>query len=162
LLLAAALTGCGGGKGKVSGTVTGPDGQPLPLGRIVFKPTGGGPGATAEIQDGKYEAADVPAGDNKVAVETQYIDEEIGQALKANSPAGLQGMPPAGAQGNLPPEAAAKWDEMKRSQADAAKRAQELKAKYRQIPDKFTNPDTSGLSLTVKGGNNPFNVDLSK
>jgi hypothetical protein len=51
---------------------------------------------------------------------------------------------------------------MKRSQADAAKRAQELKAKYRQVPDKFTNPDTSGLSLTVKGGNNPFNVDLSK
>ena len=30
------------------------------------------------------------------------------------------------------------------------------------IPDKFKTPDTSGLTLTVHSGNNPFDIDVGK
>lgn len=162
LVLIGAATGCGG-KGKVTGTVTGPDGQPLPLGRISFIPASGPPGVTADIEDGKYTAENVPTGEAKVSVETSYIEAEAKLALKNSGGGGHGGTgggaaPPKG----MTPEIATALAEMNKGQAEGKKRAQEKLAKYRQIPEKFADAKTSELSLTVKSGDNTYPVDLSK
>jgi hypothetical protein len=58
--LALALAGCRGGALAVTGTVT-RGGNPLPAGTIAFEPEPGtgttGPGASARVQDGKFEIA---------------------------------------------------------------------------------------------------------
>jgi hypothetical protein len=163
LVLLGAATGCGG-KGNVSGIVTGPDGKPLPLGRISFLPASGPPGVSADIQDGKYTAENVPTGENKVSVETSYIELEAKLALK-NSGGGGQGQGGTGGgaapQRNMPPEAVAGMAEMNKGRDAGIKHAKENLEKYREIPEKFNNPQTSGLSLTVKSGDNTFPVDLS-
>lgn len=53
------LTGCGSGgdsldRQAVKGSVL-REGQPIDSGNLMFEPTGGGPGSTASISDGKYE-----------------------------------------------------------------------------------------------------------
>lgn len=68
--LLAFLSGCGGGIGSVSGEVTF-NGQPLPNGRITFICSGGNkPALAADITEGHYEIANVPAGPVEVTVET--------------------------------------------------------------------------------------------
>jgi hypothetical protein len=159
LLLLGAVTGCGG-KGKVSGMVTGPDGQPLPLGRITFLPDSGPPGVSGEIQDGKYAVEDLSTGPAKVSVETAYIHDENQGLVKAASKAGA--LTGTGASGPPPKDAPPAFAEMQKKQAEGLKIAKEKLAKYREIPEKFADPKTSGLSLTVKSGNNDFPVDLKK
>ena len=162
LVLLGASTGCGG-KAKVSGTVTGPDGKPLPLGRISFTPASGPPGVTADIQDGKYTAEDVRTGENKVSVETAYIELEANLVLHPDRPGGSGGTGGSGApMPGMPPEAVAGMAEMNKGRDEGIKHAKDNLAKYRAIPDKFNDPKTSGLSFTVKSGDNDFPVDLSK
>jgi hypothetical protein len=165
LVLLSAVTGCGG-KGKVTGTVTGPDGQPLPLGRITFLPASGPPGVSADIDDGKYTAENVATGENKVTVETAYIEEQNKAVARATSSqksfatagTGGGGPPPK----DMPPEAVKGMAQFKKAGEEGIKIAKEKMAKYRPIPEKFTDPKTSGLSLTVKSGVNDFPVNLSK
>ena len=147
LFLLAAATGCG--KGKVSGTVAGPDGQPLPLGRITFHPPSG-PAVTGDIQDGKYAVQNVPTGETKVTLDTSYVKEEATAALTTGTSA-AQGQPRGGA-------ARPQFEEMNRKAAEGREHAKEQLAKYREVPEKYTKPDTSGLSLTVKAGDNTFDV----
>jgi hypothetical protein len=164
LVLLGAASGCGSGKGKVSGSVTGPDGQPLPLGRITFSAASGQGAVTADIQDGKYTAEDVPAGENKVAVETSYI-KEAAQAAQKNANQGSVEKKGTGGTGpmpaNMPPEAVAGMAKINKARDEGAQKAKENMAKYREIPEKFADPSTSGLSLTVKSGDNTYPVDLS-
>jgi hypothetical protein len=159
LVFLGGVTGCGG-KGTVTGTVTGPDGQPLPVGRITFLPTGGQPGASGEIQDGKYKVENVPTGENKVGVDTEYIQVEFGATVKNAA----RGKPQTGtgASGPPPKDAPPAFLEMQKKQAEGLNKAKEMMAKYRQLPVKFADPNTSGLSLTVKTGTNDFPVDLRK
>ncbi|MBN9120713.1 MAG: hypothetical protein J0I06_16450, partial [Planctomycetes bacterium] len=64
------LSGCGGGIGNVSGEVKF-NGQPLQNGRVTFVCSGGAkPALSAEIKDGRYAIANVPAGPVEVTVET--------------------------------------------------------------------------------------------
>ena len=69
--LLVALSGCGGGGvGNVSGEVK-YNGQPLPNGRVTFVCSGGTkPALSADITEGKYQIANVPAGPVEVTVET--------------------------------------------------------------------------------------------
>jgi hypothetical protein len=159
LVVMGAVTGCGG-KGTVTGAVTGPDGQPLPAGRITFAPASGSPGVTGEIQDGKYTVENVPTGENKVAVETEYIQVENGMIVK-NAASGKR-LPGTGMNGPPPKDAPPAFMEMQKKQEEGINVAKEKLAKYRKIDDKFTDPKTSGFSLTVKTGTNTFPVDLSK
>jgi hypothetical protein len=71
-----ALAGCGASNARVSGNVT-VDGRPIKFGTILFV----GPAGTsvsARINDGAYEAVNVPVGQVRIAVEgfdTNPFDE---------------------------------------------------------------------------------------
>jgi hypothetical protein len=66
VLLAVPITGCGPGRGEVSGTVR-YNGKPLPLGTIQFLGQDGIPHAAPIQSDGTYTVS-VPAGEAKVIV----------------------------------------------------------------------------------------------
>jgi hypothetical protein len=83
--------GCGGKGSTVTGTVTF-NGQPLEKGYITFNPTEGkGAPVGAEIVKGKYTAANVAPGKNKVLVVStattdaapESMDAAIAEAKKA-------------------------------------------------------------------------------
>jgi hypothetical protein len=150
--------GCGGGKGKVSGTVT-VDGQPLPAGTITFYPSKG-TAVPGNISDGQYSVSGVPSGTAKITVETASIKKQADsmQSSTSNMQMSMGQMPP-GAQ--MPPEAKARLDEEKKRADDSVRQAKELRAKYRPIPDKYAQPDTSGLTVEVKSGTNTHDVPLT-
>lgn len=160
VLLLPLAVGCGGGKGTVSGTVT-LDGQPLPVGNIAFLPSQG-PGASGRIEDGKYSVKGVPAGQVTVTVETISIKKEIDSVTQPSRDAPNRGtatIPQNMAQ--VPENARAKMEEMKKQADDRASRIKELKGKYREVPEKYSKAGSSGLTTTVKGGPNTFDVQLS-
>ena len=71
LLLCAAITGCGDGKGSVSGTVNF-DGQPVPEGSLTFIKDDGKTREGAAIKDGKFQTS-IPPGKYKVEVNAQKV-----------------------------------------------------------------------------------------
>jgi hypothetical protein len=167
-LLFLAACGCGGsgGKGTVTGTVT-LDGQPLPAGKIAFMPAEGA-GVSADIRDGAYTATDVPTGEVKVIVETHSLKPLVDQAKGAApkwAPKGVgapkmpASTPAAGTQ--IPPEAKEYFEKQQRQAAEAAQFAKDLAARFRPVPDRYGDPSRSGLSFTVKSGNNTYDVPLS-
>jgi hypothetical protein len=125
-------TGCSG-RGDVAGKVS-LDGKPLPAGTIIFQ--SGKRAVSADIKDGEYTATGVPAGDVKVAVETGSIKakaEMLGAGVKmTGKEAGPQ-----------------------------AQKAKELLAKYLHIPERYADPNKSGLTAKVNSGSNQKNFDLT-
>jgi len=119
-----------GDTGTVSGKVT-YKGKPLPGGNVTFAGKDGKSLAAAIHEDGTYSLEKVPPGEYKVAVETE--------SLRKAAPGG--GVPPKGGDKIAPPPA-----------ADAPK--------YVAIPVKYANPETSGLTYTVKTGKQTFDIDL--
>ena len=159
------LVGCGQGKGSVAGKVA-LDGTPLKGGRVDFVNTGGGAGATVEIDgDGGYAVPVLMAGDYAVTVSTEY--------LKPNAAAG--GMPGARAGGMTsgPPPSAAKGKEgpvPKEVKAPANMTMPEgykpsmpgdAAKKYVKIPAKYADIGQSGLKYTFAGGTQTFDIPLT-
>jgi hypothetical protein len=137
------LAGCTGSSntGTVKGKVT-YKGQPLKGGTVSFQVGEKYAPQPAEIQeDGTYVAENVPLGTAKVAVETESL----------KPPSGMQGKYPPPA----PPNPKVKSEEYK--PPDPAERAK----RYVRIPDKYMNPDTSGLSTPVKSGTNTYDIDIA-
>lgn len=152
--------GCGG-KGKVSGTVT-LDGQPLPAGTITFVPSTG-PGAAGKIEDGNYSVTGVPVGKVAVTVETDTVKKEM-DALAVASQGGQRtagGRITPDKLAKMPENAKAQFEAQQKNAAEAPRKLRELQAKYRTIPQKYAKADSSGLTLEVKSGANPFDVPLS-
>lgn len=153
--------GCGG-KGTVSGTVT-LDGTPLPAGTIAIIPSNG-PGGVGPIQDGKYSLTKISTGKATITVETDSIKKQLDSLAAAPS----QSMQRS-AGGRMTPEMLAKMPENAKQQMEerqkqmegAGQKAQELKAKYRPLPEKYSESKSSGLTFEVKSGDNTFNVELS-
>jgi hypothetical protein len=133
LLAALALGLCGcGGSGRVSGTVT-RDGHPVRAGVITFVSKDGKGTALASIKkDGSYTAANVPVGDTSVILVNAMEEPDF--------------------TGPVSVAEAAK---------PSAKRAPPPKPPI-AIPDKFGKPETSGLTLTVRSGDNPYNIDVGR
>jgi hypothetical protein len=126
------ICGCGAG-GKPTGTVSGTvtyKGEPLPQGQVIFF----GPNnqvASASIEEGgKYTATKVPLGEVKVAVTTPPAPSK--QAIKAAK-------------------------DKKRFERGVPITLPENTI---SIPKKYENPEQSGLSLTVKAGSQPYDIDL--
>ena len=106
------------------------NGEAVPVGTVAFY----GPGdqvASAAIQpDGNYEAIGVPLGEVKVTVTT----------------------PP-------PPDPNAA-ERLKKNPMIMERGRAITQEKVVSVPRKYSLPGTSGISLTVKGGSQPFDITL--
>src|SRR5262249_30124242 len=119
LVVMLALAGCGGGTGTLTGKVTLND-HPVGGGTVTFFSPGKG-NVVADIhEDGSYTAENLPAGDVKVAVETESA-KPVTMSPRAN-PGHLT--PPTNAE--LPPGA-----------DSSIYKTQAKKGKYVKIPDKY-------------------------
>jgi hypothetical protein len=138
--------GCGGSKtAKLSGKVLF-DNKPLPGGTITFYPADGGklnPASTAIQEDGTYSLDNAPTGEVKVSVSNAHL-KGANDGIK-RGPGG--GPPPASQNIKAPPEVMAKMP-----QQPPDNKLTPI-GKYIPIPDKYGKPETSGLSTTIKGGN---------
>jgi hypothetical protein len=139
LCLLAAAAGCGTGppkpppSAKVSGTVL-YRGQPLPGGRISFVTVAGGFATTATIrEDGKYEIS-APTGDVQISVDNSMLMPRRGSPMQ-------------------PPQS----EGMKQHSGGAE---DPVKGQYVNLPSKYFRPDTSGLTYTVKKGDQTHDVPL--
>jgi hypothetical protein len=139
LLLCLLSAGC-----SHSGTVSGKvkyQGEPLGGGTVVFV---GAQTVRSDIgPDGSYTIANIPAGTVKIAVETQSAQPVDESAMR-------MGMPQIPKDVNLPPEA----------QNSMYKASGGSKGKYVRIPDAFADPEKSGLTLEVTGGNQHHDIEL--
>lgn len=161
VLLIPCTVGCGGGKGKVEGTVT-LDGQPLLAGNIAFHPSKG-IGGGAQIQNGKYSIDKVATGSVTVTVETETVKKEMeglasgGRSMDAS--AGGRMTPEKLAK--MPPAAQEQMKQQEKAAQQSAERLKELQANYRSVPAKYADPKTSGLTYEVKQGENTIEIKLS-
>lgn len=155
------VTGCGAGKGNISGEVT-LDGKPLPAGTITFYPAKkalGNP-VPAPITDGKYSVQGVPVGNTRVTVETSSIKSQAEALLRESSSSGMA-MSMGGRTGAMPQKAKEMMEKEKKGAAEANRKGKEMIEKYRAIPEKYEKKESSGLSVEVKKGDNPYNVPLT-
>ena len=156
VFLSLSALGCGRAKSSVSGTVT-LDGKPLSVGVIVFIPQGA-PAVSGEIKDGQYSVAGVPNGEAKVTVDNNAAKVLVEQARKGAAEDPAVRRIPEGA--SVPPEAKAEFEKQQQAVAEAARHAKELAANYRPVPEKYGDPNTSGLTFTV-GSGSTYDVPLT-
>jgi hypothetical protein len=135
LVLSLGTAGCGGSKGTVSGKVYYKD-APLKGGNVTFVNADKQSYLVAIQEDGSYSIEKVPPGEIKIAVETA--------SLKPPNSYVLRNKPPADAGGSYTPP-------------DYEARAK----RFVPIPDRYSNPDQSGLQYTVKGGKQTFDIKLN-
>ncbi len=138
-----ALAGCGGsGSGTVEGRVT-LDGRPVAAGRVSFRSADGKNTAVAKIApDGSYRVLDVPCDAMRVSVNPLDKFERIKLQRDA---------------GGAKSKGEARGPEAQAKQSDIA---EALEAAM-NVPEKYRNPDTSGLTLTVKSGTNTYDIEIS-
>jgi hypothetical protein len=142
LAFAAAIVipGCAKQTGTVSGSVT-YKGQPLKGGVVAFIPAAGASVPADIAEDGTYTAEDVPVGEVTVTVDTSSLK------------------PPAGFRGGGPPQ----YEPPANAPAGTKYKPPDLGGnakRYVEIPDKYLDPQESGLKTTVKHGKNTFNIPL--
>jgi hypothetical protein len=151
------LVGCGGVQyGEVSGNVT-HRGAALKVGTISFWPQGsaGNPVKSEIAEDGTYSAM-VPVGEVNVTVETLSASGKVQTGI----PGGLELKKGRSNPGGPPPEVVAQIREsMERSGTTPT--ASAPSAGYVKIDQKYSNPKTSGITLTVHTGHQDFNVPLN-
>ena len=140
-------SGCSlGGGSEVSGTVT-YKGSALPGGSIVFKAADGKEYGGAIGKDGKYFVDKIPTGSMKVYFNMPAPSTATGAQ---NVPKGMEEdmkkkmKPPPG----VPAEAMKAYGDKDQN-------------KVPEIPAKYKNADTSGLTYDVKSGKNTYDVPLS-
>lgn len=180
LVFVVLTAGCAAKSGKVNGKVTLSDGQPLPGGSITFIPEKGNPASGIIKEDGTY-AVDAPTGICKIVIDNR-------SAGKSSSPIGAGGAPvpanvettsgpnykggpgmPAGVAAKMgggaagPPkneggaEAIAKMMEGKQAPVSETTA---IPGKVVPINPKYYSADSSGLTFTVKGGSQKFDIKL--
>jgi hypothetical protein len=144
LLFAVALLGCGGknsvAPAKVSGSLT-YKGQPITAGTMAFHTPEGVAYAAQISADGTYSAEDLPEGDLVVTVSTEHLNP----AKKSAAGTGKD---------------SEKRTKMMQSREQPKGEAVVPKEPYLKIPEKYSNPKTSTLTVTLKSGRQVHNVDL--
>lgn len=128
------LAGCGSGSnGTVSGKVS-YKGQPLKGGNVSIIPKKGGTLSSPIAEDGSYKISKVPIGSATITVETKSLRPVPQKSLPGPYAKAPKDVLPQGVQGDP--------------------------KRYVRIPDKYADPEGSGLSLDVKGGVQTHNIDL--
>ncbi len=139
------LSGCAPSIGKVSGQVMF-DGKPLPGGRVTFRPADPGANATsAELDEEGRFSVTLPCGDVTVSVDNREL------APRTRGPA--PNVPV-----NIPPELQGKFSPRGGGRGSTTTPGS---PRYREIPGKYYNGDTSGLKFTVKTGEQTETVTLT-
>jgi hypothetical protein len=141
LLLLVLSAGCSS-YGNVSGKVSF-KGETLGGGKVLFVAPGQKTVSSPIAPDGTYTIANIPTGTVQIAVETESARPVEADAMKA----GVPQIPP---DANLPPEAA----------KSMYKSGMANKGKYVWIPEGYGDPEKSGLTLEVTGGNQPYDIEL--
>jgi hypothetical protein len=175
VLLVTSASGCGGGKGNVSGEVT-VGGKPLPMGIITFTPATGS-AVSAEIVDGKYNAVGVPVGTVNVSLDLSHLKELSGKGGpqggaaamaakfgKGEDEAKQKSMHPEKASGMpaMPEGAKEYFAKQKQASADTGRKVKDALALLPEIPQKYTDPKQSGWTLNVSKGDNTFDAKVTK
>ena len=159
LLLGGLISGCGKSMGSVTGKVTFKD-KSLKGGTVGFIGTDGQTSATGTIdENGSFEIAQVQAGTYQVIVDTQSLKPK----QSGNIPSG-----PKGASDNAPdpktmgpPPGAVLPDGYKTMSPLDAEAAQKANLKrFIAIPADYSDPAKSGLTITVTGGPQVYNIEL--
>ncbi len=144
LCLAALATGCSG-SGTITGKVTYQK-QPLTGGTVLFTSTAGKGSRTATIgEDGSYTITNMPTGPAKIAVDTRTAQARpgpFGGAPPSMQPPKDVQLPDTARSGGLygPPSG--------------------KKATAVPIPERYADPEKSGLTYTVKSGSQTHPIDL--
>jgi hypothetical protein len=135
------FAGCSGGKGTITGTVT-LNGSPLPAGIISFHSEVGNKEVfNAPIQNGNYSIEGVPAGKARVTVR-----------VAKSGPAPASGA----AKGGLPAPSSG-GDTGATTPSKSATPVVTVSG----VPDRYGDPDKSGLELDVQSGSQTFPVTLT-
>jgi hypothetical protein len=149
------IAGCSSGNpmapAKVSGRIS-YGGKPLKAGNLRFHTPSGVPYDGQISPDGTYTAIDLPIGEAIITIETESINPSrnpmAGARQTADSDRRMKSMSTnqqraPGGDTNAPPAA-----------SDAT-------ANYMKIPDKYNNPRTSPLTITLDKGRQVYNIELT-
>jgi hypothetical protein len=128
------LTGCGSNTAEVSGTVT-YEGRPVPSGSVVLY-CADGQIVRGNVRDGQYSIPNVPRGAARVVVQSP---QRVPPGLRL-----AQQLPPAH-DGPIPPTAAG---------ADTEPVV--------ALPRRYSVPEESGLTMTVDGRAQTFDIHLTR
>jgi hypothetical protein len=143
LLFVGALTstGCGGGRGTVTGKVyMGP--IPLKGGTVTFISTKGyGTASGAIEEDGSYKIERAPLGDVKIVVETESLNPKKLPKIFTYAPPQGQSMEGGGVGPKQP-------------------NREEMARRYMLIPQNNSSEETTELTYTVTRGNQEHNITL--
>ncbi len=152
LLLAA---GCSSGNAlapaKVSGRIS-YAGKPLKAGSLRFFTAAGTPYDGQISPDGTYSAVDLPVGEAIIVVETESInpkrDPMAGARKTADSERRMKSM-------------AMNQQRAPGGDAGAAPATSTAAENYVKIPEKYNNPKTSPLTITLEKGRQVHNIELT-
>jgi hypothetical protein len=146
------VVGCGAGQGKVSGRVL-YNGEPLPGGRVTFRPADPTQNAvSAELdKQGNYEVV-LPVGEVMVSVDNRELEPR--GPRNAGLPKDIK----------LTPEITKLIGSAKADNASppAPDKAEKASGKYVPIPSKYYLAETSGLTFKVQSGNQKHDIELPK
>jgi hypothetical protein len=143
LLAAVALAGCGPGRGEVTGKVT-YKGAPVPGGLLTFRPADPRQNSVpAELsQSGTYSVV-LPAGEVTVTVDNTGLAPAPEMVVEPPVP--------------LPPEVRKAMAASRPRSAGKSKRSE----RYVELPTKYQEAETSGLTFTVKRGSQTKDFELT-
>jgi hypothetical protein len=130
---------------KVSGMVTYKD-KPVPGGTIMFTSSDRGVYRAALDENGTYEIVDMPTGEMVITVETESLNPKTKAKEYGDG---------KGAKINAEYMAAA------RKMGAPINSGATVAGRYRKIPDKYNNPKTSPLAITLEAGRQVKNWDLT-
>jgi hypothetical protein len=152
---------------KLTGLVT-YNGTPLKAGNVTFHTDMGRYNAPI-AEDGTYDVVDLPAGDAKVTVDTEFLnpdkkgpDYSVTGKMKAGAAARM-----AKTVAKAPPKAAAKTDKLAAERAAVEKErglgppsAEFLAARYTRIPPKYHLLQTTPLKTNLEAGRHTWDIEL--
>src|SRR5262249_42747738 len=142
------LGGCGGPSGVVSGKVS-YKGTPLNAGEILFLTEKGQLLRSTIDPEGNYSISKVPAGTVKIGVLPAMQGPPAPTVMRGGPPG--SGRPPEiplPKEGGPPPEFR---DAFKPKAADP---------KLKDFPQKYKEPETSGLTYSASGGSQTYPIEL--
>lgn len=157
VLATVALIGCGPSRpatAPVEGTVT-LDGQPLAGASVTFTPSAGGrPGMGTTDSSGKFTLMTYEAGDGAV------IGQHKVTVIKMTEDAGASGAEPPQETGDEDDEDDEGAEMLMGADTGDDEGDEDLESGW-ITPQKYSNPDTSGLTIEVKVGMDPVTLTLT-